>query len=261
MSVRNGKPALIGGLSRGAARLVPGGAPRHTFSGPGGQRIAPRPAVAPISVAVIESQTVVREGLRVLIDAQADMQTVGEASSLRGASELDVEPRVVLTTLDLPDSRGDDVVAGLRRRFPGASVFVLSAVDHPAFVQQVLAAGANGYLPKTGTARELFEGIRAVAGGGTFLQPSLGVKLARWRDASSGVEGSGGAVLSPREVKVLGLVAVGHTNAEVAELLGVSLRTVETHRARLLQKLGRPTRAELVRFAYEFGLIGPPTDQ
>ena len=197
MCVRNGKPALIGGLSRGAARLVPGGAPRHTFSGPGGQRIAPRPAVAPISVAVIERQTVVREGLRVLIDAQADMQTVGEASSLRGASELDVEPASCSprSTCPIPTATTSWPACGGDSR--ARPVFVLSVVDHPAFVQQVLAAGANGYLPKTGTARELFEGIRAVAGGGTFLQPSLGVKLARWRDASSGVEGSGGAVSPP----------------------------------------------------------------
>ena len=118
-------------------------------AGPEAEELA---AVAPIAVAVVESQTVVREGLRVLIDGQADMQTVAEASSLRSAVALDVAPRVVLTTLDLPDAHGDDIVAGLRRRFPGASVFVLSAVDHPAFVQQVLASDpTRGYTRRYGS--------------------------------------------------------------------------------------------------------------
>lgn len=213
-----------------------------------------------IGVMLVEGHTVVREGLTMLVDAQTDLRVVADAGSLGGALALDVQPDVLVASLDLPDGRGEDVVASLRQRFSGASVFVLSVVEHPAFVQQVLTAGASGYLLKTGTSHELFEGIRAVADGGTFLQPSLGVKLARWRDAGAGVDAPGGGVLSPREVRVLGLIAIGHTNADVAQLLGVSLRTVETHRARLLQKLGHPTRATLVRYAYELGLVGsgPP---
>jgi two-component system response regulator NreC len=214
-----------------------------------------------ICVLLVEDHTVVREGLRALIDREDDMELVGESASAADAVELEVFPDVVLTDLDLPDARGDAVVALLRSRFPRASVFVLSVVDHPATVQQVLAAGANGYLLKTGTANELFVGIRAVAHGETFLQPSLGVKLARWNGGGSGVDRPGGNRLSPREVKVLEMVAAGHTNAEVAALLGVSLRTVETHRARVLQKLGHPTRAELVRHAYELGLVGSGTSR
>jgi len=208
-------------------------------------------------VAMVESHTVVREGLSMLVGAQSDLQVVGEAGSLGRALSLDARPDVLVASLDLPDARGEDVVASLRQRYAEAGVFVLSLVEHPAFVQQVLAAGAAGYLLKTGTSNELFEGIRAVADGGTFLQPSLGVKLARWRDAAAGIDTPGGGVLSPREVRVLGLIAIGHTNAEVAQLLGVSLRTVETHRARLLQKLGHPNRAILVRYAYELGLVAP----
>ncbi len=211
---------------------------------------------AAIGVALVENHTMVREGLRVLIDGEDDMRVVDESDTLHNALDFRVAPRVIITSLELPDAHGDAIITTLRQRYPDASVFVLCVVDRPAFVQQMLAAGANGYLLKTAPAHELFDGIRAVAAGGTFLQASLGVNLSRWRDGTGG-EGLGEAVLSPREVRVLGLVALGHTNAEVATLLGVSLRTVETHRARLLMKLGRPSRAELVRYAHELGLIGP----
>jgi two-component system response regulator NreC len=209
-----------------------------------------------INVALVDSHTVVREGLRALIDGQDDLRVVDGAQTLRGALAFETSPDVIVTSLELPDAQGDVIITGLRQRFRDSSVVVLCVVDRPAFVQQMLAAGANGYLLKTASAHDLFDGIRAVAGGGTFLQASLGVMLARWRDGTGG-DGPGGNILSPREVRVLGLVAIGHTNAEVAALLGVSLRTVETHRARLLMKLGRPSRAELVRYATELGLIGP----
>lgn len=214
---------------------------------------------APIGVVLVEGQTVVRESLRCLIEQERDIDIVGEAGSAIDAVGLDADPDVVLTDLELPDARGDEVVTALRSRFERAAVFVLSVIDHPAAVQQVLAAGASGYLLKSGSADELFGGLRAVAQGESFLQPSLGVKLARWNGSGPGADVPGGTRLSPREVKVLGLVALGHTNAEVASLLGVSLRTVETHRARVLQKLNHPTRAELVRYAYDLGLIGSGT--
>jgi len=212
-----------------------------------------------IGVLLVESHTVVREGLRALIDQEDDIEIVGEAGSVTDIEELDAAPDVVLTDLELPDARGDEVVSVMRRRFRDAAVFVLSTVDHPATVQQVLAAGASGYLLKTGSSHELLEGLRSVAQGEHFLQPSLGVKLARWNGSGPGADIPGGSRLSPREVKVLGLVALGHTNAEVASMLGVSLRTVETHRARVLLKLDHPTRAELVRYAHELGVIGSGT--
>jgi len=209
-----------------------------------------------IRVFLIERHTIVREGLRALLDRELDIDVIGEAASVSEAVGTDVQTDVVLTDLELPDARGDSVVAALRHRFGDASVFVLSRLDHPALVKQVLAAGANGYLSKTCTAGELLVGIRAVARGETFLQSSLGVQLARWSADGPGVVPFVGGPLSLKEVEVLAMVAVGHTNSEVAALLGMQLRTVEAHRERILQKLHQPTRAQLFQYAQQLGLIG-----
>jgi two-component system response regulator NreC len=212
---------------------------------------------AVIELLLVDDEHVMRHGLQVLLDQQRDLEVVAQAASLKEATALDVEPRVVVTDLELPDARGGEVVAALRSRYPDRAILVLTRSRHPAKVQDAVAAGAHGYLLKTAQPSELLVGVRAVAHGETYLQPSLGVALARWSGTGSAA-GDGDALperLSPKEEQVLRLVALGHTNAEVAELLGVSLRTVETHRARVLQKLGHPTRSELVRHAQRAGLV------
>ncbi|HLK42504.1 MAG TPA: response regulator transcription factor, partial [Thermoleophilia bacterium] len=205
-------------------------------------------------------QTVVREALRSLLDTEEDFLVVATAATAADTLALGAEPDVVVTDVDLPDARGRQVVSSLRQSFQSASIFVLSGVDHPAWVQRIISAGADGYLLKTAPVDELLVGIRAVAQGQRYLQPSLGVELARWH--GSGAEGSPGSTarLSPKEERVLQLLALGHTNSEIAAREGVSLRTVETHRARIMQKLGRRTRAELVRYAREAGLIDDADD-
>ena len=210
-----------------------------------------------IRVLLVDEQTVVRRGLCALIDQEADLVVVGDAATLGEAAALPVQPDVIVTDLFFPDGRGGEVITHLRARFGAARTVVLSIIGEPAGVQKILAAGAHGYLVKTAPASELLVGIRAVAAGATYLQPSLGVALARWHDRSPGPDGRVPGRLSPKEEDVVRLVALGHTNAEMAMLLCVSVRTIETHRARALKKLGQPTRAELVRYVQEAGILNP----
>ena len=203
-----------------------------------------------VDVMLIDRRPVVRDGLCALIEQQPDLVVVARAASVRDARDIEVTPDVIVTDIEFPDAEHTEVVRGLRGSFPQSSILVLTAVAHPAKVQSVLAAGADGYLLRTAATTELIVGIRAVADGQTYLQPSLGVELARWhrpRDTRLG--------LSPKEEQVLRLLSFGNTNAEVARLCAVSLRTVEAHRARIQQKLGLRTRAELVQYAREIGLL------
>lgn len=199
---------------------------------------------------LVDNGTVVREGLRALIEQQPDISVVAQASTVQGAGTFDVTPDVVVTDIELPDARHADVISGLRGAFPQSPILVLTFVGHPARVQSALAAGANGYLLKTAATPDLLSGIRAVAGGEAYLPPSLRLELERWhrsRDAT--------LQLSAKEEQVLRLLAVGHTNSEVAGLLEVSRRTVETHRSRITEKLGLRTRVELFRYVWDVGLL------
>jgi two-component system, NarL family, response regulator NreC len=204
----------------------------------------------PVDVMLVDGRDVVREGLRTLIDQQPDLVVVSQVAAVHDAGRQDDIPDVIVTDIDLPDAKHRDVITGLRRFFQQSPILVFTAIDHPATVQSVLDAGAEGYLLETATPSDLLTGIRAVARGETYLQPELGVELARWHRPREATP-----ALSPKEVDVLRLLALGHTNTEVANLCGVSLRTVETNRARIQRKLGRRTRADLVRYAREVGLV------
>ena len=204
----------------------------------------------PVDVMLVDSRAVVREGLRALIDQQPDLVVVAQAAAVRDAGGLDLTPDVIVTDIDLTDAKHGDVISGLREFFESSSILVFTPIGRPATVQSVLDAGAAGYLLETAATIDLLTGIRAVARGETYLQPALGVELARWHRPRNTLP-----ALSPKEEQVLRLLAVGHTNTEVARLCGLSLRTIEKHRARLHQKLGRRTRAELVQYAREAGLV------
>jgi DNA-binding NarL/FixJ family response regulator len=208
-----------------------------------------------ISVLLMDDHVVVREGLRALLERQADIRVVAEAGSVREALESDASPDVVVADLVLPDDRGADVVRRLRERHPDSAVLVLTMVDNPTDVQRCLAAGARGYVLKETASTELVDAVRTVAGGGDYLQPSLDAALAKWRETPGRVHARAIDELTPRERDVLRLIALGHTNAEIAAMLHVSIRTVENHRASVLRKLGLRTRADLVRHANEAGLV------
>ena len=209
-----------------------------------------QPEPQAVAVLLVDSRAIVREGLRAVIDPEPDLTVVAQAETLRDAGRIDGTPGVTVTDIALPDATYGDVISGLRGFFPQTSILVFTPIEHPPEVQSVLDAGANGYLLETSPPADVLAAIRAVAGGGVYLQPSLGVELARLRhprDTST--------ALSPLEEQVLRLLALGHTNTEVARLCSISLRSAESHRAQVQRKLGRRTRAELVEYAREHGLI------
>ncbi len=206
-----------------------------------------------VRLALVDDQTIFREGLRALIEQEPDLSVVGQATNVHTATQLEVEPHVVITDLVFSDALHDQVITRLRERFPGAAIVALTGIDDLATIRQTLAAGANGYVLKSAATGDLFAGIRTVAGGGVYLQPSIGIAFASSPPEESAQPTIGG--LTPKETEVLRLLALGHTNTEIAQLLGASLRTIETHRAHIHQKLDRHTRAQLVRFALDAGLL------
>lgn len=214
------------------------------------QNHAGSPSERSVSVFLVDSRTVVREGLCALINGQPGLAVLGQAAGIGSLERVDPPPDVIVTDVELVDARGPEVIRLLRTDRPSSAILVLTLVEQAARIEAVLAAGADGYVLKTASSGELIAGIRAVAQGETYLQPSLGVALSRWRcPADPDVR------LTPAEERILGLLALGHTNGEMARVTNVSVRTVETHRARIAQKLGRRTRAELVRYAWASGLV------
>ena len=205
----------------------------------------------PRRVFILDDHTVVRAGVRLLLDGEADLVVTGEAPSIAEFVAQPVAYEVVVADLILPDASGEQVVTAVRSHAPSANILILSMVDDVNAAALSLRAGAVGYLTKDAAALELVDAVRSVADGRRYLQPALGAQL-----AAAGQPGQP-AVLGEDELAVLRLLALGHTNAEVARLVGVSLRTVEARRARLFGKLGVRTRAELVRYAADIGVLNP----
>jgi two-component system, NarL family, response regulator NreC len=213
---------------------------------------SPTPITAPgvVDVMLVDARAIVREGLRSVIDRQPDLAVVAQAATVRDAASLGVTPQVIVTDIDLPDAKHSEVISRLRGFFQQSTILVFTPIARPAEVQSVLDAGAHGYLLESAPPDDLVGGIRAVARGESFLQSSLGADLARLhrpRDPA--------LTLTTDEEQILRLLALGHTNTEVARLCNMSLRTAESHRAQIQRKLGRRTRAELVEYAREHGLI------
>jgi two-component system, NarL family, response regulator NreC len=214
-----------------------------------------------IRVFVADDHGVLRSGLRALISAQPDMDVVGEACN-RVEAENGVEettPDVALMDLSMPGG-GLETVRSVSKRTPQTRVLVLTAHEEAGYVRAAVAAGAVGYVVKTAVDVELLAAIRAVAGGRTFMDLSLapGVAQESLRAARTSARRGGElSLLTGREREVLELVAEGYTNREVSRDLGLSVKSVETYRARLMEKLGLCSRAELVRYALECGLLRP----
>ncbi len=206
-----------------------------------------------IALALVDDQTIFREGLRALVDREPDLTVVASTADLAGVEKAGVTPSIVVTELTLPDAPRDQVVPRLRADFPGAAIVVLTALADLATVQRTIASGASGYVSKNASTAELLAGFRAVACGSAYLEPAIGVAFAS-RSPLDSMQLDGGG-LTRKETEVLRLLALGHTNAEVARLLGASLRTIESHRSHIHQKLGRHTRAELVRYSLDTGLL------
>lgn len=209
----------------------------------------------PIRVFLIDDHVVLRHGLRLLIDARDDMRVVGEAGTGRGAAEAIADAGgtdVVVLDISMPDLSGSDVAAQLRSQEPAVKIVALTRHAEKAYVQAMLHAGASGYVLKQTSPEQLIAAIRAVAAAETFLDPAVADKAGAGTSKQRGAKAD---ELTAREREVLTMVSFGHTNKEISLVLGIMVKTVETHKANAMQKLEISSRAELVRFALEQGWL------
>ena len=207
-----------------------------------------------VTVVLADDHAVVRKGLRLLIDAEAGLRVVAEAGTVPDAERLARahRPTVLVLDLNMPGGSSLDAIPTLRAEAPMTAIVVLTMQNDPAFARQALQAGALGFVLKEAADEELLEAIRLAAEGETYLNPRLGARLAAAaRPSRPGPPDD----LSERELEVLRLIALGHTNAEIAAQLYLIVRTVESHRAHIQQKTRRTSRAELVRYALEHRLV------
>jgi two-component system response regulator NreC len=209
----------------------------------------------PIRVVLVDDHAVVRSGLRRVLEAESDIEVVGEASNVRDAVfEVRAQtPDVIVMDVVMPGASGIEGTPLVLHEAPDAKVLVLSMQDDPRYVREAFAQGASGYVLKEAADTEVVEAVRQVAGGQRYLHPALGARLLESEARQREEEASD--PLSEREREVLRLLALGHTNQEIAKLLYISVRTAESHRAHIMQKLRLGTRAELVRYALAHGLL------
>jgi DNA-binding NarL/FixJ family response regulator len=208
-----------------------------------------------IRVLIVDDHAVVRSGLRLLLEREDDIEVVAEAGNAdEGVRAARLEkPDVVLLDVVMPGRSGLEAAPDILEAAKKAHILVLSMQDDPTYVREAFASGASGYLLKEAADAELVQAVRDVANGGRYVHPALGARLAQ-----AEVEAARRAAddpLSDREREVLRLLALGHTNQEIAKQLYISVRTAETHRAHIMQKLGLGTRAELVRYALANGML------
>jgi DNA-binding NarL/FixJ family response regulator len=213
-----------------------------------------------IRVLLADDHALLRAGLRLLINAEPEMEVVGEAADCREAlaGVRALKPDVLTLDLTMPGGNSIRLIEQLRREHPGTQVLVLTMHDDPAYLRAALAAGSAGYVVKAAADTELLSGIRAVCEGRVVVHVSRPTAHpALDPEEAESPRPSGAARLSSREREVLTLLARGHTNQEIARLLFLSVKTIETYRARIADKLGLRSRADLVRYALEVGLLGP----
>jgi two-component system, NarL family, response regulator NreC len=205
----------------------------------------------PIRLILADDHAVVRSGLRMLLDSESDFEVVAEASNVEDARRYvrGHHPKVLVLDLNMPGGSSLEAIPAIRAESPDTEIVVLTMQQEPAFAREALRAGALGYVLKEAADDELVEAVRRAAAGESYLNPKLGARIAA--EPPPGPPDD----LSKREADVLRLIALGHTNAEIGEQLYLSVRTVETHRSHIQQKLRLTSRAELVGYALERGLI------
>jgi two-component system, NarL family, response regulator NreC len=203
-----------------------------------------------ISIILADDHTVVRRALRLLLEAESGFEVVAEAEDAEGAIRYlrGHKPDVLILDLNMPGRPSLEAIGDMHEASPETKIVVLTMQQEPAFARRALQQGVLGYVLKEAADDELVQAVRSAAAGETYLQPALGARLAAEPESTAGD-------LSKRETDVLRLIALGHTNAEIAEKLYISVRTVETHRAHIQQKLGVSSRAELVQSALSRGLV------
>ena len=206
-----------------------------------------------ISVVLADDHQLVRDGIRMVLEAQPDIEVVAEAPDGDAAARyvLGHKPTILVRDLSMPGTPSLELIPKVLETSPATGVIVLTMQDEPPFARQAFQAGAKGFVVKQSAASELVAAVRAVVAGGTYINPGLGARLAAIPEAPEGPPDD----LTPREVEVLGLLALGFMNPEIADKLVLSVRTVETHRANIQRKTGLSTRAELVAYAIENELV------
>lgn len=211
-----------------------------------------------LRVVLADDHAVVREGLKALVNAQPDMRVIGEAAdgeeAWRVATEL--APDVLVMDLSMPVLGGADATVRVRRDCPSVKILALTVHEERLYLTQLLRAGASGYVLKRAAGAELVRAVRTVAAGGTYIDPSIaGALVAGYLDAEEGVQPSAHEVLSEREREVLIGIARGFSNKEIAATLKLSVKTVETYKGRVAEKLGLRTRVDIVRYASRQGWL------
>jgi two-component system response regulator NreC len=204
-----------------------------------------------IRIVIADDHAVVRRGLRQVLEAESGFEVVAEAANFEDARRyvLGHRPDVLVLDLNMPGGSTLEHIPEIRSEFPNTQIVVLTMQNEPAYARRALGAGALGYVLKEAAESELVEAIQRAAAGEMYLNPRLGARVAA--EPPPGPPDG----LTEREVEVLRLIALGHTNAEIGEQLHLSVRTVETHRAHIQQKLRLATRSDLVRYALEHRLV------
>jgi DNA-binding NarL/FixJ family response regulator len=204
-----------------------------------------------IGIVIADDHAVVRRGLKQLLGAEPDLEVLAEAADIDDARRFvrGHHPRVLVLDLNLPGGSSLKHIPAMRQEFPATQIVVLTMQNEPAYAREALGAGALGYVLKEAAETELVEAVRRAAEGDIYLNPRLGARVAA--EPPPGPPDG----LSEREVEVLRMISLGYTNAEIADQLYLSVRTVETHRAHIQQKLRLGSRAELVRYALDHKLI------
>lgn len=206
-----------------------------------------------MTVVLADDHELVREGIRLVLEREPDIEVVAQASDAESAARyvLGHKPSILVLDLNMPGKPSLELMPQIREASPDTAVIVVTMQDEPAFARQALQAGAKGFVIKQSAAVELVAAVRSVLSGQTYVNPNLGARMAAEPQTPPGPPDD----LTPRETEVLGLLALGYMNPEIADKLVLSVRTVETHRANIQRKTGMSTRAELSAYAIEHDLV------
>jgi two-component system, NarL family, response regulator NreC len=211
------------------------------------------PTSEPITVVLADDHKLVRDGIRMVLEEEPDIEVVAQAGDAETAARyvLGHKPTILVLDLSMPGRPSLELMPQIMESSPATAVIVVTMQNEPAFARKALQAGAKGFVIKQSAAGELVTAVRSVLDGQTYINPNLGARVAAEPDSPDGPPDD----LTPRELEVLGLLALGYMNPEIADQLVLSVRTVETHRANIQRKTGVSTRAELIAYAIENDLV------
>jgi DNA-binding NarL/FixJ family response regulator len=210
-----------------------------------------------LRILLADDHTLIRDGLKALINAQQDMEVVGEAGDGQTAYKIaaEMQPDLVVMDVSLPEMSGAKATERIKHELSGIKILALTVHEDKGYLRQLIQAGASGYVLKRAAAEDLIHAIRAIAGGGVYVDPAMMSKVVgstRLRSLDDALKDNN---LSDRETEVLRLIALGYSNKEIAAQLDISIKTVETYKARLMEKLDLHSRVDIVRYALRQGLM------